>query len=177
MENTQSKNKAFEDQIFQKNVLVQNFIGNPNKNAYLDFNLMELLSANEFFIYTYLLNAPEDFTPNYEKFAKLLKVSSRGTITNIMRKLSKLNLVIIEKMGTFYVWTVNYKETKKTLQSDDLDKEMLVNQTHKDRSDIMREIQDLEDLMANEDRPDKIISLLSKITELKGKLRDDFKKL
>lgn len=177
MGNTQSKNQAFKDQIFQKNVLVQNLIGEPKKNAYLEFNLMHLLTPNEFFVYTYLLNAPSDFAPNYEKFAQLIKVSSKGTITNIIRKLTKLNLVSVEKMGTFYVWTVNYRETEKSVYVQKVEEDKIVSQTHRDRSDIMREIQRLEEIMENESNPESIFEILAQITELKGKMRNNVKEL
>ena len=170
-------NQAFKEQIFQKNILVQNFIGQPKKNAHIDFNLMHMLSPNEFFVYTYLLNAPKDFSPNYDKFAQLIKVRSKGTITNIVRKLTKLNLVNVEKMGTFYVWTVNYRETEKSVYVKEIEENKIVSQTHSDRSDLMREIQALEDLMENEENPQRVFELLAQITELKGRLRNDVKRL
>ena len=82
-----------------------------------------------------------------------------------------------EKMGTFYVWTVNYRETEKSVYVQKVEEDKIVSQTHRDRSDIMREIQRLEEIMENESNPESIFEILAQITELKGKMRNNVKEL
>lgn len=86
--------------------LLQKNLTREAGNGVANINLMYVLTPNEFFIYTYLYNAPKDFSPTQEKFANLLSTVSTSTVSRVVNRLKDFNLLSIDKVGQFYVWTV-----------------------------------------------------------------------
>jgi hypothetical protein len=158
----------FEEMKFTPNILIKNNL--TEFNGYINFNLMNELTPNEFFVYTYLLNAPADFTPNYEKFVVLLGVKSKGTVYNVVKKLTRLNLLYIEKFETMYIWTVYSTE-----RIPEEKKVVFKVPERLEQNDIMLEIQELEEKLETTLDGNESFEILNKIVELKSKLRNEIK--
>ena len=150
------------------NVLIQNVV--HKHNGYVDFTLMHHLKPNEFFVYTYLLNAPSDYKPSYESFAVLLGLRSKTSIGRIVDKLKSLGLVEIERLETIYVWTVYYKPSiEKSEFEEDFKKGEIKLQTKNDRLDLVDEIDRLEKLLDVADITE-MDNIMEQIIDARGRL-------
>ena len=89
------------------NVLVKNFPETPKK-AFVDLNVMELLTPEEFYIHIYLMNAEEDFAPTVRWISSFLDISigKAQKISKSLRVKGFLDLMPTED-GRSYVWLVN----------------------------------------------------------------------
>ena len=159
--------------------LIDNLLLKDNENdlpnGYVDFDLMHHLKANEFFVYTYLLNAPETFVPSYRAFRILLNLSSDTSITRITDRLKTLKLLSINKMGNVYVWQVHtYKGKIDSKRMDKILDNVLKEQTKDDRLDILEKIKGLEESM-NDCLPTEFEGILTEIIGLKAQLKEKTK--
>lgn len=89
-----------------KNFLIKNFLDSPKKMV-ANMDTMRRLTANEFYMHTLLMNAPNDFIPNYRYFAEIMGVST-SVITRIVKGLKDKGLLDIEKINQYQSsWVVN----------------------------------------------------------------------
>lgn len=91
--------------MVSKNLLKKENVSKPN--GFINFGLMQHLTPNEFYLYTYLINAPSNFAPTYDKFMTIMKIRSKTTIHNILRTLKQHGLLDTERVEhNVWIWTV-----------------------------------------------------------------------
>lgn len=146
-------------------------INKPDNNGIIDFNLMHLLSPNEFFIYTYLLNVESDFEPHYNKFVPLIGVKSPNTVKNIVNRLEALNLVKIEKVEDKNMWYVYYKKSMKTEYQVNIQEGLIKPIPRTLIDEIKKEISMYEEMLEVAE-PKDVENILKKIIEKESELRD-----
>lgn len=89
-----------------KNTIVKNFLDSPKKMI-MNFETMRRLKPDEFYIYTLLINAQDDFVPNYRYFEEILECSN-SRVRTIIKSLKDKGLIDIQQITAFQsVWYVN----------------------------------------------------------------------
>jgi len=155
--------------ITGSNVLIKNIKYTHNSNV--DAYLLNYLDPYEFYAYTYLVNAPEGYTPNYPNLKAVLRVKSTTTVYNVVNRLKSLGLLHIERLdGNVFVWEVRDSISKEAATSPEMIKVKKIIDNKDSRVKIMKEIAALEDsldLLPVEN----ITETLEKITKLKLKLK------
>lgn len=151
------------------NVLIKNIKYTHNSNV--DAYLINYLDPYEFYAYTYLVNAPEGYTPNYPNLKAILRVKSTTTVYTVVNRLKSLGLLYIERLdGNVFVWEVRDTISKEAATSPEMIKVKEVIDNKDSRVKIMKEIASLEDSL--DFLPaDNIAEALEKITKLKLKLK------
>lgn len=168
MEHTKQENQS--NQYTNGNILIKHMTGNKKPNGFIQFELMNHLTPNEFYVYTYLLNAPSDFNPSYDKFSTLLGYKSKTTIMKVVNKLRTLRLLTIDQLDDIWVWTVSFQakldEIDKVEVFEDLTSYEDIN---RDKNKIKRDIQikrEMLDTASDED----VLRLLEEIVQMEGEL-------
>lgn len=161
--------------IMYDNMLIKEIRYKHNSNV--DAGLLNILTPNEFFIYTLLVNAPNDFIPSYDKLRKALKVGSKQTVFQAVNRLRELGLVHIEHMGNrIFTWFVRDVELEQPEVDFEVIEEVKVEVPQRnEREEILKEIKKLEDEL-NYVELAKSGDIMAKITELKAKLKRGNKK-
>lgn len=151
------------------NVLIKNIKYTHNSNV--DAYLINYLDPYEFYAYTYLVNAPEGYTPNYPNLKAILRVKSTTTVYTVVNRLKSLGLLYIERLdGNVFVWEVRDTISKEAATSPEMIKVKEVIDNKDSRVKIMKEIASLEDSL--DFLPaENITEALEKITKLKLKLK------
>lgn len=151
------------------NVLIKNIKYTHNSNV--DAYLINYLDPYEFYAYTYLVNAPEGYTPNYPNLKAILRVKSTTTVYTVVNRLKSLGLLYIERLhGNVFVWEVRDTISKEAATSPEMIKVKEVIDNKDSRVKIMKEIAALEDSL--DFLPaENITETLEKITKLKLKLK------
>lgn len=152
-----------------ENIIIKNIT--RESEGYINVKLLDYLTPNEFYIYTYLINAPKDFSPTHDKIGVLLNLRSRTSTHSVLNRLKHLGLLSIEKLGNVYIWAINdvviEGEREKVKQINDRE---ITLQTTDDRRAILEEMDILEaslDFIEN----DEYDETLEKIFELRMKLQ------
>lgn len=155
--------------ITGSNVLIKNIKYTHNSNV--DAYLLNYLDPYEFYAYTYLVNAPEGYTPNYPNLKAILRVKSNTTVYTVVNRLKSLGLLYIERLdGNVFVWEVRDTISKEAATSPEMIKVKEVIDNKDSRVKIMKEIAALEDSL--DFLPaENITETLEKITKLKLKLK------
>ena len=136
--------------------------------GFVNFSLMHHLTPNEFYTYTYLLNAPDDFSPTYDKLKILLNIKSNTTIYKIINSLKFHKLLDIERIDSnVFIWriyNIDEKETKQVLIN-----ELERHQTINDRIEWQKEIDKLEKKLDEVDG-DEFGEIMKQIIDLQMKM-------
>lgn len=91
------------------NMLLNNILrkkGIDNNLIPINKTILYNLTPNEYYVYHYLLTAPNDFIPTYEAIGDILGVKSRTTISKVLNRLKQLRLVNIQPSDNVYIWTI-----------------------------------------------------------------------
>lgn len=148
-----------------KNMLVKNITYKNTSNV--NPKLLDILTPNEFYIYTYLMHAPEDFVPTQEKVGELLALRSRTSITEVVNRLKQLGLLEISRMSNVYVWVVS--DTYIAPEQEVLNPVKVTKED--DREQINLEIAQIEEALDITEDPEEMDKLFERRLELKMKLR------
>lgn len=148
-----------------KNMLVKNITYKNTSNV--NPKLLDILTPNEFYIYTYLMHAPEDFVPTQEKVGELLSLRSRTSITEVVNRLKQLGLLEISRMSNVYVWVVS--DTYIAPEQEVLNPVKVTKED--DREQINLEIAQIEEALDITEDPEEMDKLFERRLELKMKLR------
>lgn len=156
-----------------KNMLIKNFPETPRK-ALLDLEVLEVLDPYEFYVYTILLNAEEDFEPTITKFQELLKLS-RGKTNNIMQGLKNRGFLDIKPADNkrSYIWYIYNRPLNFTTHRDYLVKSdnALKLQRDRENEEINKQIAELqrEMMAATGEELIKITDKIIRLEQTKGK--------
>lgn len=148
-----------------ENILVKNIIHKQTSNV--NPKLLDILTPNEFYIYTYLIHAPDGFVPTQEKLGEVLGLRSRTSVREVVNRLKQLNLLEVNRLGNVYVWTIS--DVYVAPEQIKLDPVKVSKED--DREQINLEIAQIEEALDIVDDPEEMDKLFERRLELKMKLR------
>ena len=148
-----------------ENMLVKNITYKQTSNV--NPKLLDILTPNEFYIYTYLMHAPDDFVPTQEKVGELLGLRSRTSVREVVNRLKQLGLLEINRMSNVYVWVIS--DVYVAPEHDVLSPVKVSKE--EDREQINLEIAQIEAALDIAESPEEMDKLFERRLELKMKLR------